>query len=424
MCEAVVMATTDPSSLPFLRRRVTATVFVAVAAGLTGMFAALTVAPLIAQEVAGSTSLSGIPSASAIAGTAAAAVVLSRVMAGRGRRRGLVVGFVVACGGVAVATVATLAESFLLLVVGMFAAGAGNSACLLARYAVADVHPAARRSSVVGFVMWAGTVGAVVGPTLIEPAGSLVSGAGLPALTGGLVVALAGFSIAAMLCGTLPRPGPPVAASDPAVPHVTAGGVRRGALRGVWRRPGVQVALAAMVAGQFVMVIIMTMTPLHVRTGGHSLAVVGGIMSAHIMGMYAFTPLLGRVADRVGAVPVITAGLALLVASGLLGAAAGPADALALGAALFVLGLGWSAGFVAASGVLSVEGTFSERARIQGAADSLVFASAAVASTVSGVLLATIGYTALCLFAAALVVLPAAAVARDHRSVRLLQGAP
>jgi len=159
-------------------------------------------------------------------------------------------------------------------------------------------------------------------------------------------------------------------------------------------RSGVQLALAAMVAGQVVMVLIMTMTPIHIRDGGQGLHTIGIVIASHTFGMYAVSPLSGFLCDRIGRVPLIAAETLLLCASGILAASA-PTSSLTLAFALFLLGLGWNFGFVAGSALLTDSTPSSRRLRVQGIADSLVWGSAAVAGVGSGLLLAEVGYATL-----------------------------
>lgn len=396
------------------RTRITGSVFLAVALGTIGLFAAVTVAPLVAVELTGTSALSGLPTAAALLGTALGAAVLSRVMAQRGRRAGLVLGFGVGAFGAFVAVVAVVLGTFVLFVAGMLALGCGNGANQLARYAVADVHPAARRTTVLGWVVWAGTIGAVVGPSLVDPVGQVLAGSAVPLLAGGALVACVAMLVSGGLCGALLRPDPAdiaVADDDVAADATAAAPVS------AWRSPVVIVALTAMVAGQFVMVLIMTMTPVHASAGGADLGAVGFIMSAHVVGMYALTPLAGALADRVGNMAVIAVGLVLIVASGVMGALAPAGDVAVLSVALFVLGLGWSCGFVSASGLLARGVASAQRARMQGAVDTAVYGSATIGSLSSGVLIAAAGYAVLCLVGAALIAVPAVVLLRLRPAV-------
>ncbi|HEX6255567.1 MAG TPA: MFS transporter [Euzebyales bacterium] len=400
------------------RRQITAAVFVAVALGTVGLFAAITVAPLAAVELTGTSRLSGVPTAAALAGTATGAAILARVMARRGRRPGLVLGFGLGAAGAVVAVLSVVLGLFWSFVVGMLVLGCGNGANLQARYAVADVQPSERRTTVLGWVVWAGTIGAVVGPSLVDPAGLTLAAWGLPALAGGAAIAALGMALSASVCSAFLRPDPAELA-EPAPPDATPGSDDEpAAVVDGWGSPVVIVAVVAMVAGQFVMVLIMTMTPVHASGAGASLGAVGFIMSAHIVGMYGLTPVAGLLADRVGSVAVIAVGLALTVVAGLLGAVVPAADVMLLSVALFILGLGWSFGFVAASGLLAAGVASAERARLQGSVDTAVYAAATLGSLGSGVLIAAAGYAALCLVGAALVSVPAVVLARLWRPVR------
>ena len=409
---------TPTTVLPRVRRRLTAVLFGTVAVGRTGGYAALTVIALVADEVMGRPSLSGLPAAAMITGTAVAATVLSRWMARRGRRSGLTLGYGAAALGAALAVLAIAQTWFALFLVGVFVLGAGNAAALQARFAATDVHPPERRTSVLSFVLWASTIGAVAGPGLVDPAARIVEAVGLPGLGGALSAAAIAFLLAAVLCTVALRPDPSEVSEDrPTIPSgpIPSGG---GSLRAAWAVPRTRVALTVMVASHFVMVLIMTMTPIALRHAGQDLGAVSLVMSAHIVGMYALSPIAGRVADRFGHRRAIGVGLTLLMAAGLTASLAPTSNQYALAAALFLLGLGWSFGFIAGSGLLTEGASYAERARLQGSADTLVFAAAAVASIGSGFLLTSVGYVALCLLGAAIVGAPVLLVLRHRGALR------
>jgi MFS family permease len=169
----------------------------------------------------------------------------------------------------------------------------------------------------------------------------------------------------------------------------------------------VLVAIVALVIGQFVMVLIMTMTPLHMTDHHHDLSAVGLVLSAHIAGMYAFAPISGRLTDRLGSPVVIYGGMAILAIAGLMAAVAPVEDDTVLLIALFLLGFGWNLGYVAGSSMLTGGVSVVERTRVQGVADALIWSTAAIASLGSGVLVAAVGYAALGVLGAILVAIPA-----------------
>jgi MFS family permease len=196
-------------------------------------------------------------------------------------------------------------------------------------------------------------------------------------------------------------------------------------LGSVLRRPSVVAALVALVVGQFVMVLIMTMTPLHMTSHGHDLAAVGFVISAHTFGMFALAPISGRLTDRFGCTRIIYIGTAMLLVAGVLSAIAPADDQAVLVAALFLLGWGWNLGFVAGSALLTGGISITERTRVQGIADGLIWSTAAVASLGSGVILGVAGFAALGMIGAALVLLPVLVlVAAGRRVPDRLQAAP
>jgi MFS family permease len=172
--------------------------------------------------------------------------------------------------------------------------------------------------------------------------------------------------------------------------------------------------LSSLVLGQVVMVLIMTMTPIHIREGGHDLHSVGVVIASHTFGMYAFSPLSGFLSDRLGRVPMIGLAALLLSLSGLLSANAG-AGSVALALALFLLGLGWNFSFVAGSALLTENTPGEKKLRIEGLADALVWGSSAVAAVSSGVALAEVGYRSLSYGAAILALVPIFFLKRRQR---------
>jgi MFS family permease len=164
--------------------------------------------------------------------------------------------------------------------------------------------------------------------------------------------------------------------------------------------------MVALVSVQVVMVLIMTMTPLHMTAHHHDLAAVGIVISGHTFGMFGLSPISGRLTDRLGSVPVILAGLVLSAGAAILAAIAPPEGGALLFIALFLLGYGWNLGYVAGSALLTQDLGLAERTRVQGLTDGLIWSSAAAASLGSGIVVAAASYATLGLLGAALVVVP------------------
>ncbi len=408
----------DPLALERARRRARRTLVAGVALGSTGHIAAVTVATIVAKDLLGTQTLAGAPGASVVLGAAMGALLLSSLMSRRGRRAGLALGYGIGVAGALVATASVLVRSFPLLIVGTTLIGFGNSSNQLSRYAAADMAPAARRATAISTVVWAATVGSVIGPQLVPIASDLAIRAGLPGLSGPYLVPVVFVGVAALLSFGWLRPDPYELADQTALDaHAAATTVPRDRLAGILRRPGVMAAIIALVAGQFVMVLIMTMTPLHMTEHGHGLAAVGAVLSAHTLGMFAFSPISGRLSERFGPVRTIFLGTATLAGSALMAAVA-PADGgWILFLALFLIGLGWNFGFVAGSALLSEHLELHERTRVQGVADGLIWSTAAAASLGSGLIMAWVGYTALGILGAAVVAIPVLTLRAHRRAI-------
>ena len=409
----------DTGELERLRRRIVRTLVAGVALGSTGHIAAVTVATIVATHLAGGTTAwSGAPGATVVLGAAAGAIGLSAVMVRKGRRTGLALGYVVSVMGALVATVSIVISSLPLLLVGTVLIGFGNASNQLSRYTAADLVPPDRRASAIGLVVWGATIGAVVGPNLVAPAGAIATALGLPELAGPYLVPIVFVGAAAALSFTFLRPDP-YQLADASSRHDEDRTAMSTAVSvaSVLARPNVPVAMVALVAGQFVMVLIMTMTPLHMAEHHHDLAAVGMVISGHTFGMYGLSPISGRLTDRFGSIPVILAGLTTVAGASTLAALAPPDGGVLLFLALFLLGYGWNLGSVAGSALLTTGLSLAERTRVQGLTDGLIWSSAAVASLGSGVVLAYAGYAILGLMGAALVVVPMLVVVARRSAV-------
>jgi len=376
------------------RRRSTRLLMAAVALSSIANIAAFTVAVIAARALLDDASLAGMPNTTAILGTAAGTSLLAALMVRRGRRFGLVLGLAISAVGALIAAWSVLQGSFAGLLVGMLLFGAGNASSQLSRYVAADMAPAVRRGWVIGLVVWAATVGAIVGPNLVSPAAAIGESLGLTELAGPFVLAAGLMATASILLLALLRPDPYQLADESS--RIDAADAGDGEpMRRILRRPRVTMAIVAMVVGQVVMVGIMTMTPVHMSENGHGLEAVGVVISAHTLGMFLLSPLSGRVVGRFGPVPsILAAAVVLTLAAGL--AIAAPVDAgpmLLVG--LFLLGYGWNLGLVAGSTLLVSGVEHAERTRTEGFSDSLVWASSALASLASGFILAGLGYAAL-----------------------------
>ncbi|WP_231626614.1 MFS transporter [Streptomyces apocyni] len=401
-----------PEHLPALRRRIAAVLIASQILGGLGVATGIALATVLAQQVSGTEALSGLAPTATVTGTALLSVPLAALMTARGRRPGLVLAYLIGASGAGLVVVAATIGSFPLLLVGMTAFGASSSANLQARFAAADLAAPQRRARAISNVVWATTIGAVLGPNIAAPAGRSVAGLGIPEAAGPFLWAAGVFVLAAVLVAVLLRPDPLLTARAlaPADEQSTKEGRSlRAGIAAVAASPRARLALTAMAISHTAMVSIMSMTPVDLGHHGASIDLIGLVISGHIAGMYAFSPVMGWLSDRLGHLAVIGLAVALLGCAALLAGTAGPNHAqTAVG--LFVLGLGWSAGLVSGSALLTESVPAATRAAAQGLSDLTMNTAAGVGGAAAGLVVAQASYGWLNL-AAAVLLLPLAVFA-------------
>jgi MFS family permease len=264
------------------------------------------------------------------------------------------------------------------------------------RYAATDLAEPDHRGRALSVVVWATTIGAVAGPNLTGPAGRLAERLALPALTGPFLVGALAIAAAGVVVLVRLRPDPLLLArGHAAVPRGTAWPQVRRAFR---EQPLLIAAVAGLAGAHAAMVAVMVMTPLHMEHGGSELEIIGVVISTHVLGMFAFSPLMGLAADRVGPGRVLTGGGGILLVALLLCASSPSGTSWQIFAGLFLLGLGWSAATVAASTLVSVHAPLGVRTDVQGASDLTMNLTAAAGGGLAGVIVGTWGYAVLAAF--------------------------
>ncbi len=361
--------------------------------GGAALASSVTVGSLVVTDLLGNTGSgwAGISVATTTTGTAFAAQVLSRRMRRLGRRPGLQLGYGTALIGAVVAGLAVEARSLTLFLVGLFLFGSGQASNLLARYAAADLAEPDERSRAIGRIVFAQTFGAVGGPLTIGPAQSIGQSMGFEKYTGPWFVAALLFVLAAVNTSIRLRPDP----------LVLAGGVRAAgskerlppvmtSVRMILAIPKARLALLAMVVSQFVMVAEMAMTPVHMKLHGWE-NLSPYVVSVHVAGMFAFAPLVGRYADRVGRVQSIMVGGGFLVVAGLVAAASSYHHYL-LFPSMWLLGIGWNFGMIGGSTLLIEAFDIDTRVQVQGSADLVMSFCGGIAGISSGFIRSSIGF--------------------------------
>lgn len=402
--DAVDVAALPGSAPPIAGRgRSMFALFAGVALLNTTMVAASTAATLLAAQVIGA-AWSGLPNAASVLGTAVGALGSGVLIARWRSRRALLTVYSVGAVGGVVAFAGAAGQLMVLVVVGLGLLGMGNGGAMLSRYVAAELYPE-RPGTGLSVIVWAGTVGAVVGPAMLAPAAAAARHLRIPDLSGpiGVAALLVGGVLA--VTAVLPRAAAAVGTARP-------GGLSWSMLRTAARRPVVLAALVSMVAAQLAMVGVMGTTGVRLQDLGQGLDIVGFVVGAHVLGMFALAPVSGRIADRWGGRVAVLAGICLLGLATATAVAAPAAHHTGLPVALFLLGYGWNLVMVGGSSLLAEDLPPAERTQLQGAVDALVWGSSAFAGLAAGQLYALGGYRTVAALAGLLAVTPIFLIAR------------
>jgi MFS family permease len=422
-----------------LQRRTLALLFATQVIGGVGVGIGISVGALLAADMGGA-GISGLASSAAVIGGALLAIPATRLMRTGGRRPGLVFAYFVGAVGALIVVVGADADQILVVFLGTLLFGGGTAANLQARYTAVDLADPATRGRQLSLIVWATTIGAVVGPMLAPIADRAVRSFGVREYAGPFVFSALAFGLGAVLLAVLLRPDPLLVARDlelgfdppeppaPVEPSASDAAVVRpvdsdaddpsaGGLAAAWRAVSAsrhaRLGVSAVAVGHLVMVGVMSMTPVHINAGGHEhsdvLKIVSIVLSLHIAGMYALAPVMGVLTDRLGRRPVVLIGIGLLVAACAVAGTAGH-DTVRLSIGLALLGLGWSATMVSGSTLLTEAVDVVVRPAAQGLNDIAMGVAGALAGAVSGLIVALGGYPTLALLSAA-AVLPLLALA-------------
>ena len=392
-------------SIPALQRRTVTTLAGSQVLGGVGVSAGAAVGALLAADVSGSETWAGLGGTAQTLGGALAALVVARVMAAKGRRPGLTTGYLMAIVGGLLVVAASVVGSFVVLLVGFLLFGGATAANSQARFAATDLADDAHRGRHLSVVVWATTIGAVAGPNLTGPGQWVARQLHLPPLVGPYVLSLVGIALAALVLTAALRPDPLLTARSLQVDHDEpdpTAGLEGEATRGwavIRTRPDALMGVVAMALGHVVMVSVMIMTPLHMRHGHAGLEIIGLVISLHVVGMYAFSPLTGWAVDRWGSRAVIAVGAGVLLTASLLAASTTSGHSLRLTAALVLLGMGWSCTLIAGSTLLTAAVPLRQRPAAQGLSDVAMGLAGGGGGALAGVVVGWWGYPALGLLA-------------------------
>ena len=382
-----------------VQRRTVRTLMTANVFGYAGRSAVAAVAVLLAREMLDSDRLAGLPAAAAVLGTAIAATPLALRSKRRGRRSGVLIGYLIAMVGASVALVAGQAGVFWLFVLASALFGVGNASNLQNRFTAADLAAEDRRAREISMVVWVGTVGAVVGPALALWVNRVGKGWGMSEWVSPMVLGIVGFAVAGLIISVFLRPDPLQVAGgvDPDAPRENPARGFIHSWKAIWPNQMARLAVGAMAVSQMAMVAIMAMTPLHMRDHGHAeLSTL--VIAAHVFGMFGLAPLIGRWADRHGRIKALKVGAVILGTGAIAAVIAGYVPSLVF-IGLFLVGVGWNFAFISGSALLTESLPSSERVGAQGLSDVMMSLFAAIAALSSGFVKSMVGFHWLANFA-------------------------
>jgi MFS family permease len=394
-----------------VHRRLTWLLFMGQSASSAAFLAGSTVGALAAMQMTGNPIYAGLPSAAYQFGSALSSYPAARFMERLGRRLGLVLGYGLGIIGAVVAAASTNAGNFAVFLIGFVLMGLMRGASDQSRYAAAEIHPVSERGRAISLVVLGSTVGAILGPALVGPMGHWAVATRQNELAGPWWASAALFALGLVVTFLFLRPDPrdlarqlaaSAASEDAAAGRAPAPPMRP--LRQIFAQPGTRLAVAAMVVGQLVMVMIMSITSVHMKAHGHALGDISLVITAHTLGMFGLSMVSGRLADNFGRPATIMAGVGLLVAACVLAPLSLVTGVLAV--SLFLLGLGWNLCYVAGAALLTDTLNLSERSRLQGGNDLLINGISALGSLQSGVLFGAIGFQNLSWLSVVVALLP------------------
>lgn len=367
--------------------------------GGAGLAAGVTVGALIAKDMLGTASFAGVPAALFTLGSALAAFLVGRISQRSGRRFGLSLGFITGGVGALGVILAATMDNVFLLFVSLFIYGAGTSTNLQARYAGTDLANEKQRATAISIAMVSTTFGAVAGPNLVTPMGEVALFLGIPALAGPFILAAVAYLLAGFTFLIFLRPDPFLVAKAIAVEQektVQQKPKEAGRLmQSKANRIGVLAGASVLILSHFVMVAVMTMTPVHMQNHGSGLSAVGMVIGFHIAAMYLPSLGTGILVDKLGrTVMVIASGVTLSIA-GLMAAFAPGESFFWLTFALVLLGLGWNFGLISGTAIIIDSTDMKTRAKTQGSFDVWVALSGTAGSLLSGIIVAYSSYAIL-----------------------------
>jgi MFS family permease len=368
----------DGGGIEIVHRRTTLVLSICFALSATSVALNVAVAPLAGLALAPRPGLATLPVSLFVIGIMTTSIPASLLMQRIGRRDGFLVGLLAGAIGAGSAVIALATGNFVLLCFGTMLMGVMNGTAQFYRFAAAEIAPPSFKARAISYVMAGGVVAGVLGPMLASGTVDLTPTSYL----GNYATIVALYALVALILQWVKLPEvQEVEGARPARP-----------LKFIVRDPGFTFAAVAAMAAYGIMSLLMTATPLAMRGDGHAFSSSAFVIQGHVVAMFLPSFFTGRLIEKFGIRRIIGAGIAsmgLCVNIALLGQTVPH-----YWVALALLGLGWNLMFVAGTTALTKVHRTSERAKVQGLNDFLVFGSAAAGSFLAGYLIDSVGWRA------------------------------
>ncbi|RFC65584.1 MULTISPECIES: MFS transporter [Mesorhizobium] len=334
---------------------------------------ALSVGGLVGYGLLGQDkSLATAPVTAFIFGMAVGALPAAALVRAVGQRNGFLTGTIVTALGGIVATMALLHSNFWLFAGALAILGVGNSFVQQFRFAAADNAPHEFKARAISFVLAGGVVTALLGPQIVIFTRELLQ----PVMFAGsfasiIVLAAVGAAILMFLRQPSKNAQSSGAAQLPARP-----------LGEIVSEPRFLAAMICGVGSYALMSFVMTGAPLAMVGCGFTTDEATLGISWHVMAMFGPSFFTGRLIQRFGAETIVAIGLGLLIMCAVV--ALSGIELWQFWTALILLGIGWNFGFIGATAIVSETYRPSEKGKVQGFHDLVLFSSVAFASLMAG----------------------------------------
>lgn len=397
-------------------KRLLTTLFITQSLFSASQISIITLHSIAAGVLAGTTTAAGMPTTVVTFTQSFMAYFFGIYMGRYGRRMGLTTAYTFGMLSAIIGVIAIYFGLFPLLLVSSAGMGMARAGADMSRFVAGELFPEQLRARMIGRIVFAGTIGAILGPALVGPSGQLAGLLGVnpnPSIllantqftqslmpiadfsrgltTGPWLIATIMYGLAAIITIIFLRPDPSLIAKqfNGKKDKVSDSATGR-PLRDLLKLPNVQLAIIAMLISQTVMSTLMTITPWHMHQANHANTAVSLVISAHTLGMFGLSALTGYLIDRYGRIQMMIIGALTLIAAVIISPLSTQLPYLVVG--LFLLGLGWNFGYIAGSSMLADALRNKERSRVQGFNDMLIAFSAGLGTLSSGFLFELGGY--------------------------------